>query len=148
MEDYVCVLHRVASPLRTALLASAMTAAALPICAPVWAQAAAPTVKTLQGGVVGLTVGTVNEFLGVPYAAPPVGDLRFRAPVPHAPWTTPIQATQVGALCPQIRPVATGSEDCLHLNIYAPAGAVAAGRPVMVFIPGGGFVQGSASSPY
>ncbi len=134
---------RLASRLRTALLASAIMAAL-----PVWAQAAAPTVKTNKGTVVGLSVGTVNEFLGVPYAAPPVGDLRFRAPVPHAPWTTPIQATQVAAVCPQIRPVATGSEDCLYLNVYAPVGAVAAGRPVMVYFPGGGFVQGSASSPY
>ena len=136
---------RLASHLRTALLASAATAAALPV----WAQAAAPTVTTAKGELVGLSVGTVDEFLGVPYAAPPVGDLRFRAPVPHAPWTTPIQATQVAAVCPQIRPVATGSEDCLYLNVYAPAGAATgAGLPVMVYIPGGGFTQGSASSPY
>ena len=76
---------RLASHLRTALLASAVTVA-LPVCAPVWAQVAAPTATTNKGTVVGLNVGTVNEFLGIPYAAPPVGDLRFRAPVPHAPW--------------------------------------------------------------
>ena len=116
--------------------------------------ASPPTAQTDKGVVVGTSLGSVQAFLGVPYAAPPVGPLRFRPPRAHAPWSTPVQATQVAQPCPQTRtvpgsaPVITGSEDCLYLNVYTPAKAVSAGRPVMVWIPGGGFVQGSASSPY
>ena len=119
------------------------------------AQAAGPTVQTEHGAIVGValagTTPPVNAFLGVPYAAPPVGALRLRAPQPHAPWTTPLQATQVAQPCTQLlvqTGATVGSEDCLYLNVYAPAGAAAVLRPVMVFVPGGGFTQGSASSPY
>jgi len=98
--------------------------------------------------VVGTREGAIDAFLGVPYAAPPVGDLRFRPPQPHASWTTPVQATRVATPCPQVRPTNIGSEDCLYLNVYTPARITAAARPVMVYIPGGGFTQGSASSAY
>ncbi len=115
---------------------------------------AAPTVVTDKGAVTGIqmsgTFPAINEFLGVPYAAPPVGSLRFRAPQQHASWTTPIQATQFAPPCTQFNPLTgqvAGSEDCLYLNVYAPAG-FGAPRPVMVFLPGGGFVQGSASFPF
>lgn len=106
-----------------------------------------PTVTTDRGEVIGLREGAIDAFLGIPYAAPPVGDLRFRPPQRHAAWTTPIQP-KLGAFCPQNRPTAIGSEDCLYLNVYTPANSAAANVPVMVWIPGGGFVQGSASSPY
>ena len=110
--------------------------------------AVSPTVSTDRGELIGLREGTVDAFLGVPYAAPPVGDLRFRPPQPHAPWTSPLQTTQVGAVCPQVNPNEMGSEDCLYLNIYTPTQSASAHRPVMVWIPGGGFTKGSASSPY
>jgi len=59
-----------------------------------------------------------------------------------------VQATRVATPCPQVRPTNIGSEDCLYLNVYTPARITAAARPVMVYIPGGGFMQGSASSAY
>ncbi len=111
---------------------------------------ASPTARTDKGSVIGTREGAIGAFLGVPYAAPPVGSLRLRPPQPHASWTTPVQATQVATPCPQVRPPTgvVGSEDCLYLNVYTPANNAAANRPVMVYIPGGGFTQGSASSPY
>lgn len=139
---------------RRMLAAAALGGASLLGGAPAWPAAAdglagaPPTARTDKGDVVGTRVGAIEAFLGVPYAAPPVGDLRFRAPQPHAPWTTPVQATQVATPCPQVRPTNIGSEDCLYLNVYTPAHIAAADRPVMVYIPGGGFTQGSASSPY
>jgi para-nitrobenzyl esterase len=115
---------------------------------------AAPTAFTDKGPVVGVqlsgTSPAINAFLGVPYAAPPVGDLRFKAPQAHASWTTPVQATQFAPPCTQFDPLShqvVGSENCLYLNVYAPA-LGGGNRPVMVFLPGGGFVQGSASFPF
>ena len=138
---------------RTSLARPASALALLALAAT--AHAAGPVVSTDKGAVVGTAVaGTspaVNAFLGVPYAAPPVGALRLRAPQPHAAWSTPLQATQVAQACTQYLPQTgsvAGGEDCLYLNIYAPAAASHVARPVMVFIPGGGFTQGSASSPY
>ena len=146
--------HRAAPRSRTALSAALLGGASLLCGTPAWPaaadglSAASPTASTDKGEVVGIQQGTIDAFLGVPYAAPPLGDLRLRPPQPHAPWTTPVQATQVATPCPQVRPVAIGSEDCLYLNVYTPARTAAADRPVMVYIPGGGFTQGSASSPY
>ncbi len=111
-------------------------------------EASPPSASTDLGEVVGVRTGTVDAFLGVPYAAPPVGNLRFRPPQPHAPWATPAQATQVAQPCPQIRGTAIGSEDCLYLNVYAPAGDARARRPVMVWFPGGLFQAGAATFPY
>ena len=87
-------------------------------------------------------------YLGVPYAAPPVGALRWRPPAPVTPWTTTFQATQAGLNCPQppFPPGSTSSaarsEDCLTLNLYVPAHA-GSGLPVMVEIHGGGFLLGA-----
>ena len=119
------------------------------------ASATSTTVLTDKGQVAGTQLSgsspAINAFLGIPYAAPPVGALRFKPPQPHAAWTTPIQTTKVAAPCPQVVPqtgAAVGSEDCLYLNVYAPAGAASSTLPVMVFLPGGSFTGGSASSPY
>ena len=117
--------------------------------------AAPPVAQTNRGEVIGTQEGTISAFLGVPYAAPPVGDLRLRAPQPHAPWTTPVQAIQLAQPCLQnatpgagVPVVPLGSEDCLYLNIYSPAQAASEHRPVMVFFPGGGFQRSGATFPY
>ena len=100
-------------------------------------------ISTDKGVVVGVAGDGVAAFLGIPYAAPPVGDLRFRAPQPRAAWTAPLQATTYGSPCPQSARLGSPSlnEDCLYLNVWAP---VHEGRkPVMVFIHGGSFNAGN-----
>jgi para-nitrobenzyl esterase len=119
----------------------------------VQAAPAAPTVSVAQGTLVGAEEGAVASFKGIPYAAPPVGDLRWRAPQPVAGWTGPRDATQYGHDCaqapfpPDAAPIRTQpAEDCLYLNVWKPAGAAANARlPVMVWIHGGGFVNGGTS---
>lgn len=116
-----------------------------------WAAASAPKVKTHSGEVEGKVVGSVHAFLGIPYAAPPVGDLRWKAPLPAAKWSGVRQATDFGPHCLQ-GPVygdmvfrdPGGSEDCLTLNVWVPA-SHAGKLPVMVWIYGGGFVAGTTS---
>jgi para-nitrobenzyl esterase len=92
---------------------------------------------------------TVLQFKGIPYAAPPVGALRWRAPQPPAPWTQERPAVQFGAACPQPgsafgSPTATENEDCLTLNVFRPAAA--GPHPVMVWIHGGAFYLGTSAS--
>ena len=102
------------------------------------------TVHTDAGAVIGTTKGGVAAFLGIPYAAAPTGDLRFRPPQPHPPWATPIQANAYGSPCPQSAQLGSGStnEDCLFVNVWSPL--LPGGRkPVMLFIHGGGFVGGN-----
>ena len=114
------------------------------LCSAAAAQTVVPEAHTAQGVVIGRYDGLIATFLGIPYAAPPVGNLRFAAPQPHASWTTPVQATQYGSPCPQTNRLhsASSNEDCLFLNVYAPA--IGAGpRPVMVFFHGGSFNSGN-----
>ncbi len=105
----------------------------------------APVVVTAQGKLQGETAKDVLTFFGVPYAAPPVQDLRWRPPAPAASWTGIRKATTFANHCPQNQPslfaVPSTTEDCLYLNIFTPA-ADAAKRPVMVWFHGGGLNGG------
>jgi para-nitrobenzyl esterase len=100
-----------------------------------------------DGQIRGKVAGRADEYLGIPYAAPPVGPLRWRAPQPPARWDGIRPATRFAPHCPQPAGVfgrASTSEDCLYLNVFAPAGHRASGLPVMVWIHGGGFVGGES----
>jgi para-nitrobenzyl esterase len=100
-------------------------------------------VPTATGPVCGLVVNGVSEWLGIPYAAPPVGALRWQPPQPAAPWPAALPATAFGSQCAQ---PSGGSEDCLFINVWRPAGAApAAGLPVLVHFHGGGFIFGSGN---
>ena len=113
-------------------------------------------VGTDKGKVAGTltTDGQVRVFKGIPYAAPPVGNLRWAPPQPAAKWHETLAATAFGHHCYQTNPFADmtfadagASEDCLNLNIWAPAKAENGTLPVMVWIHGGGYTAGSASEP-
>ena len=113
----------------------------------------APTVKTRSGMVRGVTEGEVTIFKGIPFAAPPVGEYRWRPPQPVTPWEGVREASEFCSNCPQAGwPRGSGgiaegsSEDCLYLNIWLPAGTRPGEKlPVMVWIHGGSFVGGSGS---
>ncbi len=111
---------------------------------------AAPTVYAPAGPVQGLKYKRVSEYLGIPYAQPPVGPLRWQPPQPYPAWSQTRQATQFGPTCAQI--VAFGvfaapsvSEDCLYLNVFTPNPHPLANLPVLVFIPGGGNISGESN---
>ena len=82
--------------------------------------AAAPAIVTQNGPLKGTETATMNEYLGIPYAVPPVGPLRWTPPQPHGRWHGVFQATQFGSECTQPGP--SGSENCLFLNVYTPRG--------------------------
>ena len=114
---------------------------------------AGPIVDTAYGPVRGVDDGTVKVWKGIRYAAPPVGELRWRAPQPPGRWTEVADATRVGPVCPQPTdpriPIDLGApqgDDCLTLNVWASSNTEpGAGKPVMVWVHGGAYVLGSAA---
>jgi len=140
--SYICVtIHRfVAVALSLALIAVGAEA-----------QSTGPQVKIVEGVLAGVRDGDVLSFKGIPFAAPPVAELRWRPPQPAIPWDGARPADKYGPICEQRyneQDNGVGalpkSEDCLTLNVFASA----AGRsvPVMVWIHGGGFVNGSGTA--
>ena len=117
------------------------------------AGAAQPVVTTADGAITGTTTDSgVDAFLGIPYAAPPVGPLRWKPPQAPAAWSAPRDASAFGNACPQSTVIGafagpSSTEDCLYLNVFVPPGSTARGgrRPVMVWIPGGGFYAGESN---
>ena len=114
------------------------------------AASTSPVVATDLGPVRGVATGTMQEFRGIPYAAAPVGDLRWRPPQEHERWNGVRDATTFGPHCPQVAsPYGTpsASEDCLFLNVFTPA-KTNEGRPhlfpVMFWVHGGGLVVGES----
>nr|CAD7417913.1 unnamed protein product [Timema poppensis] len=105
---------------------------------------------TLRGRVVTSHPDkTYYSFQGVPYAKPPVGELRFKSPRAPDPWKGIRDATTEGSMCLQFKDELEGSEDCLYLNIYTPKLPGQDGgtlQPVMVFIHGGGLYFGSGNA--
>jgi para-nitrobenzyl esterase len=122
-----------------------LVAAALTISASASGPAAAePGPIAVEGGTVqGVTQGKVDVWLGIPYAAPPVDELRWRAPQPAKPWRRALVADSYGPSCVQ-PDIDFVSEDCLTLNVFRPAGA-AGPLPTMVWIHGGAMVRGGAN---
>jgi len=121
--------------------------------------AAAPDTVTVDGGQIsGTSVNGVRVFKGIPFAAPPIGNLRWKAPQPVVPWTGVRAADAFGAWCLQepypdgsayvsagVTRDKPGSEDCLYLNVWTAAGA-GEKRPVMVWIHGGAWTRGSGAA--
>jgi para-nitrobenzyl esterase len=117
---------------------------------PAYGASAPKVVDTADGPVHGEAVDRAYRlFEGIPFAAPPVGDLRFRPPAPVQPWHGVRDATEPGSPCPQMssltNPTSSTNEDCLYLNVTTPAGLDAArdDLPVMVWIHGGSWRTGS-----
>jgi para-nitrobenzyl esterase len=113
-------------------------------------QASAGVVLTDLGPVQGTQTNGTWAYQGIPYAAPPVGPLRWAATQAHACWSTTVAATAFGAMCLQVDSTDTtkvlGQEDCLTANVWVPSGQTAGSPlPVLVFIHGGGNVQGSSA---
>ena len=112
----------------------------------------ASTLRDTRSGPVIGSSDTDNSYawLGIPFAAPPVGDLRWRAPIPGSAWDTTRDATQFGKICPQPptfaqmtdQPLPETAEDCLFLNVWTPAKTSGDALPVMVWIHGGGLSVG------
>jgi para-nitrobenzyl esterase len=129
-------------------------AALLFLSAPPATAAADGIVHVETGSVRGTVANGVESWKGIPFAAPPVGELRWRAPQPAPPWDGVRDASAYGSDCMQqpapsdaAPPGTEPSEDCLYLNVWRSAGRSSAPRPVIVWIYGGGFVNGGSSPP-
>lgn len=107
-------------------------------------------VQTQDGPIRGSVSEGVRRFLGIPFAAPPVGDLRWRPPQQPTKWNNPKDTVKFGNACPQTEPLAgfaakSDTEDCLYLNVFAPKETNKDLRPVMVWIYGGGYYAGQSN---
>ncbi|RJQ81783.1 carboxylesterase family protein [Pseudonocardiaceae bacterium YIM PH 21723] len=133
---------------RTRFLSSILATLALLAAAPVAAAADPAVVRTADGPVRGTVTDTNRTFQGIPFAAPPTGENRWRAPQHVTPWESTKDATRPGSVCPQ-RPITDpngpqdGAEDCLFLNVSTPR--TSGTKPVMVWIHGGGYTTGAGS---
>ena len=120
--------------------------------APVTVEVVAPAgaVLTEGGAVSGIASGGSTSYRGVPFGAPPTGPLRWRPPAPPAPWIGVRRAATFGSPCAQLDEDGnvTGSEECLTLNVWAPAVPPASPLPVLFFIHGGGNAAGASSYAY
>ena len=103
------------------------------------------TRETSYGPVVGYRSEGVNVWQGIPFASPPTGELRWKAPRPPKAWMEPLSTLQYGSECPQNLMGFSGQEDCLYLNVWSPSDQ-RGDRPVMFFIHGGGNHIGSADA--
>lgn len=134
----------------TALIAPALCAGALPVAANA-APGGDPEIATSEGVVVGAQSEGMKSWLGIPYAAPPVGALRWRPPVEPRKWSAPLQAKVLPSACAQnadlgVFAKAGGAEDCLYLNVYTPAKPDNSVRkPVVVWIHGGALRVGQGA---
>ena len=136
----------------SALVISSFVGAAHFATRDVHTQGSSCLVTTFNGGVQGVDNGSSCAFLGIPFAAPPVGNLRWRPPQPATPWApATLTATIPGLNCPSINPPGSsttqGSEDCLKLNVWTPDPAPASPAPVIVSIHTGAFMAASANIP-
>src|SRR6204780_2084852 len=136
-------MHRLSNPLISTFLLAGFSILSAAISDPV---------KTDAGSISGVAGKNpeIRVYKGIPFAAPPVGDLRWRAPQPAAHWEGVRKADQFGPVCmQQSRPGSTPapSEDCLYVNVWTGAKAASERRPVIVWTYGGGFTSGSGSEP-
>ena len=135
-------------PLLTASLLALVVSAA-------WAAAPGDPVKTDAGLISGVSGASaaIRRYAGIPFAAPPVGNLRWKPPQPVKPWEGVRDCSNFGAWCPQPRPMigkelGPMNEDCLYLNVWTSAKDDAARLPVMFWIHGGGCTTGSGAASY